>query len=158
MVSNTLQSKESVNLGPPLPHELPKPPFRPGTIGRIAFFFSIVAGSLVCIINLRRMGHAEKAKKVLWITIASAVGVASFLLLLPDAIGRLAGLLLEVAWYFVFPKIQAKEFEQWQALHPEILPASGWRAIGWGFLGAGMFFVIIVLVAAVLQAAGIVPM
>ncbi len=109
-------------------------------------------------INLRRMGHADKAKKVLWITIASAIGVASFLLLLPDAIGRLAGLLLEVAWYFLFPKIQATEFEQWQALHPEILPASGWRAIGWGFLGFGMFFVIIVLVAAVFQAAGIVPM
>lgn len=158
MVSNTLQSKEPVNLGPPLPHETPKPPFRPGTIGRIAFFFSIVAGSLVCIINLRRLGHAGKAKRVLWLTIASAVGVASFLLLLPDAIGRLAGLLLEVAWYFVFPKIQAKEFEQWQALHPEILPASGWRAIGWGFLGFGMFFVIIVLVAGVFQAAGIVPM
>jgi hypothetical protein len=158
MVSNTLQSKESVDLGPSLPHEMPKPPFRPGTIGKIAFFFSIVAGSLVCIINLRRMGHAEKAKKVLWITIASAVGVASFLLLLPDAIGRLAGLLLEVAWYFVFPKIQATEFEQWQVLHPEILPASGWRAIGWGFLGAGMFFVIFLLVAVVFQVAGIVPM
>ena len=158
MISNTLQSRESVNLGPPLPHEMPKPPFRPGTIGRIAFFFSIVAGSLVCIINLRRMGHAEKAKKVLWITIGVAVGVACFLLLLPDAIGRLVGLVLEVIWYFVFPKIQAREFEQWQTLHPELLPANGWRAIGWGFLGFGMFFVIFVLVAAVFQAVGIVPM
>jgi len=158
MVSTTLQSKESVNLGPPLPHEMPKPPFRPGAIGRIAFFFSIVAGALVCIISLRRMGHAEKARKVLWMTIAGAVGVACFLLLLPDAIGRLAGLLLEVLWYFVYRKIQATEFEHWQALHPETFPASGWRAIGWGFLGAGMFFVIIVLVAAVFEAAGIVPM
>jgi hypothetical protein len=157
MVSNALQTKESVNLGPPLPHEMPKPPFRPSTVGTIAFFFSIVAGSLVCIINLRRMGHAEKAKRVLWITIGSAVGVASFLLLLPDAVGRLVALPLEIAWYFVFPKIQAAEFEQWQALHPEILPASGWRAIGWGFLGAGMFFVIIILVAAVFQVAGIGP-
>src|SRR5258708_15912037 len=106
MVSRPLKSKESVILGPSLPNEMAKPPFRPGTIGSIAFFFSIVAGSLVCIINLRRMGHAEKSKKVLWITIATAVGVASFLLLLPDAIGRLAGLLLEVAWDFVFRKIQ----------------------------------------------------
>jgi hypothetical protein len=124
----------------------------------IAFFFSIVAGSLVCIINLRRMGHPEKAKKVLWITIVSAVGVVSFLLLLPDAMGRLAGLLLEVAWYFVFPKIQATEFEQWQVLHPEILAASGWKAIGWGFLGAGIFFATILLVAAVFQTVGIIPM
>jgi len=67
------------------------------------------------------------------------------------------GLLLEVAWYFVFPKIQATEFVQWETLHPEMLPASGWRAIGWGFLGAGMFFVIIVLVAGVFEAVGIVP-
>src|SRR5260370_41762785 len=96
MVSSTLQSKESVNLGPSLPHEMAKPPFRPGTIGRIAFFFSIVAGSLVCIINLRRMEHAAKARKVLWITIASAVGVACFFLLLPSEIARLGALLLDV--------------------------------------------------------------
>src|SRR5260370_42527709 len=96
-----------------------KPPFRPGTIGRIAFFFSIVAGSLVCIINLRRMGHADKARKVLWITIASAVGVACFLLLLADAIGRWVGLLREVAWYFVFRKIHATGVLDWESLHPE---------------------------------------
>lgn len=148
--------KELVNLGPPLPLEAPRPPFRPGVVGRIAFFFSIVAGALVSIINLRRMGHPEKAKKVFWLTLLSTVAIATALLLMPDALGRLTGLGLEIAWYFVFPKIQMREFVQWEAAHPDVIPSSGWRALGWGFLGSALFLLIILLVGAIIQTSGIV--
>lgn len=148
--------RDSVNLGPPLPQETPKPPFRPQVAGRIGFFFSILAGALVSIISLRRMGHSEKAKKVLWITVLSAALIAVVLLLMPDALGRLFGLGLEVGWYFVFPKIQDREFQQWQATHADVEPTSGWKALGWGFLGSVLFFVIIIVVAAILETTGIV--
>lgn len=149
-------ARDSVNLGPPLPQETPKPPFRPQVAGRIGFFFSIVAGALVSIISLRRMGHSEKAKRVLWITVLSAAFIAIIVLLMPDAPGRLFGLGLEVAWYFVFPKIQDREFQQWQATHPDIEPTSGWKALGWGFLGSFLFLAIIIVVAMILEATGIV--
>lgn len=149
-------ARDSVNLGPPLPQETPKPPFRPQVAGRIGFFFSIVAGALVSIISLRRMGHSEKAKRVLWITFLSAAFIAIIVLLMPDAPGRLFGLGLEVAWYFVFPKIQDREFQQWQATHPDIEPTSGWKALGWGFLGSFLFLTIIIVVAMILEATGIV--
>lgn len=149
-------TRDSVNLGPPLPQETPKPPFRPQVAGRIGFFFGIVAGALVSIISLRRMGHSEKAKKVLWITVLSAAFIAIIVLLMPDATGRLFGLGLEVAWYFVFPKIQDREFQQWQASHLDIEPTSGWKALGWGFLGSVLFLATIIVVAVILEATGIV--
>lgn len=149
-------TRDSVNLGPPLPQETPKPPFRPQVAGRIGFFFGIVAGALVSIISLRRMGHSEKAKKVLWITVLSAAFIAIIVLLMPDATGRLFGLGLEVAWYFVFPKIQDREFQRWQASHLDIEPTSGWKALGWGFLGSVLFLATIIVVAVILEATGIV--
>jgi hypothetical protein len=34
------------------------------------------------------------------------------------------------------------EFTEWQATHPSAIPSNGWKAIGWGLLGAVLFFVI----------------
>ena len=150
-------ARDSVNLGPPLPQETARPPFRPQVAGRIGFFFSIVAGALVSIITLRRMGHSEKAKKAFWITALSAALIAAILLLMPEALGSLCALGLEVAWYFVFPKIQNREFQQWQATHADITPTSGWKAVGWGFLGSVLFFAVIIGVAVILETTGIVP-
>lgn len=149
-------ARDSVNLGPPLPQETPKPPFRPQVAGTIGFFFSIVAGAVVSIISLRRMGHSDKAKKVLWITVLSAALIAVILHLMPYALGRLFGLGLEVAWYFVFPRIQDREFQQWQATHADVEPTSGWKALGWGFLGSVLLLAIISVVAVILETTGIV--
>ena len=149
-------ARDSVTLGPPLPQETPVPPFRPEVAGKIGFFFSIVAGALVSIVSLRRMGYSEKAKKVLWITALSAALIAVLLILMPDALGRFVGLGLEVAWYFVFPKIQNREFQQWQAAHADITPTSGWVALGWGFLGIVLFLTIFIVVGVILETTGIV--
>jgi hypothetical protein len=136
---------------------MPKPPFRPKAAGTIGFFFSIVAGALVSVISLRRMGHSQKAKKVLWITVLATIVIAIILILTPLRLGRLVGLGLEGVWYFVFPKIQDQEFRQWQAMHPDVLPSSGWKALGWAFLGIVMFFVIAIVTGFALDVTGIAP-
>ena len=54
--------KDSYSLGPTLPAEMLKPPFRPNVAGRIAFFFSPIAGALVSVSSLRRMGYPVKGE------------------------------------------------------------------------------------------------
>jgi Na+/H+-dicarboxylate symporter len=135
---------------PPLPQEMQKPPFRPGTAGKIGFFFGVVAGALVSAISLRRMGHPQKARKVIWITLLGAIALSAILLLVPDILGRLVGLGLEIVWYFIFPKIQDEEFQQWEATHREIAPSSGWKALGWGFIGTAVFLAIFFVMAILL--------
>jgi hypothetical protein len=136
---------------------MPKPPFRPKVAGRIGFWFSIFAGALVSVISLRRMGHPQKAKKVIWITLLTATLAATVLIMIPDALGRLVGLGMEVVWYIVFPKIQDQEFRQWEATHNDVIPSNGWKALGWGFLGLAMFLVVGVAMAVLLSAVGIAP-
>ena len=102
------------------------------------------------------MGHSQKAKKVLWITMLGAAVAATILILIPPAAGRLVGLGLEGVWYFLFPKIQDREFRQWEAAHPDVAPSSGWRALGWGFVGIAIFFAIAIGMVIILEAAGIV--
>jgi hypothetical protein len=136
---------------------MPKPPFRPQAAGTIGFFFSILAGALVSVISLRRMGYSQKAKRVLWITVLGATAVATILILIPRAPGRLIGLGLEGVWYFVFPKIQDREFRQWEATHPDVVPSSGWKALGWGFAGFAAFLAIAIAIGVLLDATGIAP-
>jgi hypothetical protein len=136
---------------------MPKPPFRPQAAGTIAFFFSVVAGALVSVISLRRMGHSQKAKKIFWITMLGAAVIATILILIPAALGRPVGLGLEVVWYFVFPEIQDREFRQWEAAHPDVAPSSGWKALGWGFAGLAAFFAIVIAMGILLDATGIAP-
>jgi len=52
------------------------------------------------------------------------------------------GLAAEITFYSVYPRLQQKEFYEWQGAHTEILPANGWGAIGWGVLGVVLFFVV----------------
>ncbi len=86
-----------------------------------------------------------------------ATVVATILILIPVAPGHLVGLALEGVWYFVFSKIQDQEFGQWEATHNGVMPSSGWKALGWGFVGLAVFVAIIVLMAIFLYAAGIAP-
>jgi len=86
-----------------------------------------------------------------------AAVVATILILIPDAPGRLVGIGLEGGWFFVFPKIQDQEFTQWEAMHPDIKPSSGWKALGWGIAGLAVFVVIAIAVSILLDATGIAP-
>ncbi len=158
MSSNSMgPGADSYTLGPPLPQEMSKPPFRPKAAGTIGFFFSFIAGAVVSVISLRRMGHSQKAKRILWITMLGAVPLATILMLIPAAFGRFFGIGLEVASLLIFPKIQDQEFSQWQAAHPEVVPSSGWKALGWGFAGLAAFFAIAMAMGILLDATGIAP-
>lgn len=151
MASNAVGPETSTyTAGPPLPQEMPKPPFRPQAAGTIAFFFSIVSGAIVSAVSLRRMGHSQKAKKVIWITLLGAMVVGTVIIAIPDVLGRILGFCLEIVWYFVFPRIQDQEFRQWESTHNGIAPSSGWKAVGWGFVGLAVFFAIIMIMAEVL--------
>ncbi|MGB7622631.1 MAG: hypothetical protein WBN92_09810, partial [Terriglobia bacterium] len=87
--------KDSSSLGPALPAEMLKPPFRPKVAGRIAFFFSPIAGALVSVISLRRMGHPLKARRIFLWTLLAAVILAVVIILTPDIFGRVIGLAAE---------------------------------------------------------------
>jgi hypothetical protein len=130
-----------------LPGEMTKPPFEPRVAGRIAFFFGPIAGALVSLVSLRRTGHPLRARKILRWTLLVAAVLALALILLPDGLGRIAGLAAEIAFYSIYPRLQAAEFEGWQQANPGILPSSGWGAVGWGLLGLLLFAVVLIVIA-----------
>src|SRR6185437_15006145 len=65
-------SRSALDLGPPLPSEAAKAPWRPKVAGIIAFFFGPMAGALVVVSSLRRMGHQDRAKRVMLLALAGA--------------------------------------------------------------------------------------
>jgi hypothetical protein len=138
--------KDYASISPALAAEMPKPPFDPRVAGKVAFFFGPVAGALVSIVNLRRMGYPVRSKRILGWTVLAAVVMAVLLVIIPDAFGRIFGLAAEITFYKIYPRLQQREFGQWQSLHPELQLSSGWGALGWGLVGLAMFFVIAFLV------------
>jgi uncharacterized membrane protein len=75
--------------------------------------------------------------------------------LIPEAFARLVGLGLEIGFAFIFAKLQDDEFSGWQTAHPEIKPTSGWRAIGWAFLGTFLYLVVIIIDVVILSLLGV---
>jgi hypothetical protein len=76
-----------------------------------------------------------------------AAALAVVFLLIPDVLGRVVGLAAEIAFYQVYPRLQEKEFGEWQTAHPNIEPLNGWKAIGWGFTGLILFVGVLIVVA-----------
>ena len=83
-----------------------KAPFRPQVAGRIAFFLGPIAGAIVSVISLRRMGHPLRAKRIfLWTLLAAAI-LSVVITVTPDILGRVIGLGSELAFYLIFPGLQ----------------------------------------------------
>src|SRR6185437_15658320 len=102
---------------------------------------------LVSVVSLPRTGHPLRARQVLRWTIAVAAVMSLVLILLPNGLGRLFGFVAEITFYSVYPKLQNDEFAIWQTANPGVEPSNGWKALGWGFLGAILFFVVAILIA-----------
>lgn len=145
--SNTIRPGQDYSIGPTLPAEMLKSPFRPKVAGKIAFFFGPVGGALVSVVNLKRTGHPLRAKRVLLWTLGGAAVLAAILIMIPDVAGRIVGLAAEIAFYKIYPRLQEREFDEWQSANPDLQPLNGWKAIGWGFAGLVIFLVIIFAVA-----------
>ena len=139
-------SRLAMNLDSPLPLEISKAPWRPKIAGRIAFFFGPIAGALVVIISLRRMGYQERARKVMLLALGLAVADATILFFVPDAFSRLVGLAAEIGFRLIFPAFMEKEFAEWEATHASVMPCNGWKAIGWGLVGMVLFLLIVFVV------------
>jgi hypothetical protein len=83
--------------------------------------------------------------------------MATILILIPHALVRPVGLGLEGVGFLVFPKIQDQEFREWEATHPDVVPSSGWKALGWRFAGLAAFVAIFIAIGILLDATGIAP-
>lgn len=139
-------SRQAMGVGPPLPSETSRSPWRPKAAGSIAFFFGPVAGALVVAISLRRMGYQQRARKVILLALALAAVEIAILFFTPDALSRLVGIGAEIGFLLIFPAFMEKEFREWQDANPAARPSSGWNAIGWGLVGIVLFLVIAFLV------------
>src|SRR5262249_54029266 len=123
--------------------ETTKPPWRPRVAGIAGFLCGPVAAALITFINLRRL---ERRRKAIWtlgativICVLFGVIVAKLSETTSNIFARLVGNVLSP---LVYPLLQLREFEQWQASHPEIAHDEGWRGIGWAILGLVAFFAI----------------
>jgi len=143
--SPILPGRDPYTIGPPLPSETSKAPWRPKIAGRIAFFFGPVAGALVVVISLRRMGYPQSAKKVLLLALGMAAAEGVIIFFIPDALSRLVSFGAEIGFLLIFPVFMEKEFSEWQATHPGAMPSNGWKAIGWGVVGTAVLVVIFFL-------------
>jgi hypothetical protein len=141
---------DQVALGPSLPQEATAPPYRPKVAGKIGLFFGPLAGALVVAVNLRRMGHADKAKRTMLLTFLLAIPACVILFRSPDPFGKFVGLAMEVGCLIIFPPLQESEFVDWQTAHKGVSPSNGWRSIGWGVLGGLLFFALLFAVAVAL--------
>jgi len=144
-------------IGPQEPSATSKAPWRPKVAGRVAFFFGPVAGALVVVVSLRRMGHPQSAKKVLLLALGMVAAEAVIIFFIPDALARLVGFGAEIAFLLIFPVFMENEFSEWQGAHPSAMPSNGWKAIGWGLVGTAVlvliFFIMFIGLSA-LSAAG----
>ncbi|MGB9104112.1 MAG: hypothetical protein WCC59_05080 [Terriglobales bacterium] len=144
-------AQEPYYLGPPsVAERAQKAPYRPAVAGKIGFFLGPFAAALVLNVNLRRMGHAEKAKRIMSRTFLAAIPIGIILMRVPNPFGRFVGLGIEIATALIFPPLQQAEFIAWQQANPDIAPSNGWRAIGWGILGVFAFFVLLFVLAIML--------
>ena len=140
-----------LSVSPTLPAEMLQPPFRPAIAGRVAFFFGPMAGALISIISLRRMGYPIKARHVAFWTFLIAIVFAAIILSISEGLGRLIGLGAEIGFYKLYPTFQEREFAEWQTAHPGMETASGWKAVGWGFAGLTMFLLVAIVVGVVMS-------
>ena len=138
-----VRGRDSYTIGPPLPSESSKAPWRPKVAGRIAFFFGPVAGALIVVVSLRRMGQQQSAKKVLLLALGVAALEAVIIFFIPDVLSRLVGFGAEIAFLLIFPVFMEKEFSEWQATHPSTAPSNGWSAIWWGLVGTAVLALIV---------------
>jgi hypothetical protein len=63
------------------------------------------------------MGHQDKARKVIQLTLLTCIAIAPILFFIPDSLTRIVGLGIEAAFYMIFPSIQDREFGEWEATH-----------------------------------------
>jgi Flp pilus assembly protein TadD len=129
----------------PIDQPSPKPPWKPKVSGVIAVLFGPLAGALVALVNLKRLGEGHKGRSVLGWTIAATVPLVAALIYLPGGVSKVVGLAVQGTGAGLFPWLQKRAFERWQQANPGAAHANEWKSAGWGLLG--MVFSLVVFAA-----------
>ncbi len=94
---------------------------------------------MVVATSLRRMGHEQRAKKVMRLAYGVALTEAVILALVSGGVVRLVGLVGEIGFLLFFPPLMEKEFKEWRAAHPDVEASDGLNAISVGLAGTVIF-------------------
>jgi hypothetical protein len=95
-----------------------------------------MAAAIVSFINLRRLGQRKKATLTLALSVPACFLLFYALFALPDEVAKyLPRSLVPAITGALYAWLQNKDFDVWEAAHPEIPPANGWTTAGWGVLG-----------------------
>jgi hypothetical protein len=122
-------------------------PFRPHTIGVLSFFFGFPSGALLHAMNEMRFGESRRALLpfagycVLFTVFIVVIGM------LPEGIGQMAGLGINIGCAVHFGGARAKEFAAFVAAGGQ--HDSGWKALA---IALGMLVAIFALAFVVLVA------
>ena len=122
-----------------------KPPWRPKVSGYVALILGPLAGALVVAASFRSMGQPRKGNQTIFYTLLLCIAfLIPFLLVIPaDApIKKIILLAAEGAGYSVFPSIIRQDYVEWKISNPGVKPRNDYSSIGWGVLGALMYFAI----------------
>jgi len=128
-----------------------KPPWRPKVAGYVALFLGPIAGALVAAASFRSMGQPRKAHQTVFYTFLLCVALlVPFILAIPAGapIKKIIVLAIEGAGYCVFPSIIREDYMKWKASNPTVKPRNDYTSIGWGVLGALIYFTIASLIVA----------
>jgi len=128
-----------------------KPPWRPKVSGYVALILGPMAGALVAAASFRSMGQPRKAQQTVFYTLLLCIAfLIPFLLAIPaDApIKKIILLAVEGAGYSVFPSIVREEYVKWRGSNPDVKPRNDYASIGWGVLGALLYFTMGALIVA----------
>jgi hypothetical protein len=113
-------------------------PWSPQATMANAILLGPIAAGLVAYLNLKRLGAAAKAQKVLaGALLGSLILIA---ILIKTSLPSYGGLVLSIAIGATFSAMQQQEFKTWQAANPALNPRSAWASLGWGVLGLVVFF------------------
>jgi hypothetical protein len=97
------------------------------------------------------MGHSRKANQTVFYTLLLCIAfLIPFILGIPAGapIKKVILLAVEGAGYSVFPSIIREDYVKWKASKRGVKPGNDYASIGWGILGALMYFTIASLIAA----------
>ena len=128
-----------------------KPPWRPKVSGYVALILGPLAGALVVAASFRSMGQPRKGNQTVFYTLLLCIAfLIPFLLVIPAdvPIKKIILLAVEGAGYSVFPSIIRQDYVEWKASNPGVKPRNDYSSIGWGILGALMYFAIAAFILA----------
>ena len=109
------------------------------------------SGALVAAASFRSMGQPRKAQQTVFYTLLLCIAfLIPFLLAVPaDApIKKIILLVVEGAGYNVLPSIVREEYVKWRGSNPDVKPRNDYASIGWGVLGALLYFTMGALIVA----------